>query len=214
LVSRDPIDGTTRLLGLAGGDEPSSADTRREIRGRPYERTMESVAFRECIGQLDHADLISPSTRVWIYRRFLDELDRRRGLERRWRIVFWLTRYVVLSGTLVLPVLIAIGRSIFWANVAGIIVSIVVALATAMEAVLRSGRKWRLYRQGADRMADEGTAFFQELGIYGQSEPTERLARFKERIESSIRDLHESYLVDIEIVATQNVPSSNSNHAS
>lgn len=208
-LSDDPNDGSAQASGSPGRDEHwSSADTHHEIRGRPHERTMESVAFRAWIGQLEREHPVNSSTRVWLHRRFLDELDRRRGLERRWRIVFWLTRYVVLSGSLVLPVLIAIGRSVFWANVTGIVVSITIALATAMEALFRSGRKWSLYRQGADRMANEGTAFFQAMGVYSQLDPAERLAAFKERVESSIRELHDSYVADIDIVASQNIISS------
>lgn len=127
-------------------------DTRREIRGRPHERTMERVALATWAFEFSRENQVSPSTLVWFERRFLDELDRRRGLERRWREVFWLARYVILSGSLVLPVLITAGKSVTWLNFAAIVVSILVALATAMEALLRSGRKWRLYRQGADRM--------------------------------------------------------------
>jgi hypothetical protein len=171
---------------------------------------MERVALGTWAMEFSRENQVSPSTLVWFERRFLDELDRRRGLERRWREVFWLTRYVILSGSLVLPVLITADRSVTWLNLVAIIVSILVALATAMEALLRSGRKWRLYRQGADRMSSEGTAFFQVLGVYAIVDPDERLRVFKENIEAIISDLHESYVADIEVMASQNVISSSS----
>ena len=120
--------------------------------------------------------------------------------------MFWLGRYTILSGTLVLPVLITAGRSITWLNVAGIFVSVLVALATAMDALLRSNRRWRLYRQNADRMSSEGAAFFQALGEYACASPTERLHLFKHRIEGSIEDFHRSYVADIETVASQGTP--------
>jgi hypothetical protein len=185
-------------------------DTRREIHGRPHERTMERVALGTWVDEFSRENEVSPATRVWFERRFLDELDRRRGLERRWREVFWLGRYVILSGSLVLPVLITAGKSITWLNLAAIVISIIVALATAMEALLRSGRKWRLYRQGADRLSAEGVAFFQTLGDYAIADPGERLRAFKERVEASIKDLHESYVADIDVMASQNVISSSS----
>jgi hypothetical protein len=185
-------------------------DTRREIRGRPHERTMERVALGTWVTEFGRENQISPTTQVWFERRFLDEMDRRRGLERRWREVFWLTRYMILSGSLVLPVLITAGKSITWLNFAAIVVSIIVALATAMEALLRSGRRWRLYRQGADRMSSEGAAFFQMLDVYAITDPDERLRVFKERVEADINDLHKSYVADIEVMASQNVISSSS----
>lgn len=191
-------------------EQKPQLDTRHELHGRPHQRTMERLAFSTWIEEFSSEKAVGPATSVWFERRFLDELDRRRGLERTWRKVFWLTRYVVVSGSLVLPVLITAGKSIKWLNFAAIVVSIIVALATAMEALLRSGRKWRLYRQGADQMSSEGTAFFQELGVYAQPDPLKRLHIFKEHIEASIKDLHESYVADIEVTASQNVISSSS----
>ena len=171
---------------------------------------MEILAFNTWIEEFSRENSVSPATSAWFERRFLDELDRRRGLERAWRKVFWLTRYVILSGSLVLPVLITAGKSITWLNLAAIVISIIVALATAMEALLRSGRKWRLYRQGADGISSEGAAFFQALGVYTQSDTLKRLQVFKENIEANIKDLHESYVSDIEITASQNAIASSS----
>lgn len=195
-------------------EQKPSLDTRSEIRGRPHERTMERLGFSTWIEEFCREHLADPATGVWFDRRFLDELDRRRGLERTWRKVFWLTRYAILSGSLALPVLITAGKSIAWLNLTGIIVSIIVALATAMEALLRSGRKWRLYRQGADKMSSEGVAFFQVLGVYADVDPAERLHTFKERIESNIKDLHESYIADIDVMASQSVIASSSDRPS
>lgn len=189
-------------------------DTHREIHGRPHQRTVERLAFNTWIEEFSRENPVSPTTSVWLERRFLDELDRRRGLERTWRNVFWLTRYVILSGSLSLPVLITAGKSIAWLNSTAIVLSIIVALATAMEALLRSGRRWRLYRQGADRMSSEGAAFFQELGLYAGASRDERLHTFKERIEGNIEDLHESYVADIDIIASQNVIGSSSDRPS
>jgi Protein of unknown function (DUF4231) len=172
---------------------------------------MEREAFNIWIEEFRRENPANPATRVWFERRFFDELDRRRGLERFWRRTCYCTRYVILSGSLILPVLITAGKSITWLNLAAIIVSIIVALATALETLLRSGRKWRLYRQGADKMSSEGAEFFQALGVYACANPIERLNVFKERIEANIRDLHESYVEDIDIVASQNVISSSSN---
>lgn len=189
-------------------------DTHVELHDRPHERTMERVAFKAWIDEFQSTKQVNLATSVWLQCRFLDELDRRRGLEHRWRKVFWATRYVALSGSLVLPVLITVGKSIFWVNITGIVVSIAVALSTAMEALLRSGRKWRLYRQGADKMSSEGAAFFQKLRPYTSTSPEERLNLFKARIEGGIQDLHESYVADIDVVAAQNVISSSSDRPS
>ena len=194
---------------MVQGKKPQ-LDIHYKLRGRPHERTMERLAFDTWIEEFSSENPVDATTSVWFKRRFFDELDRRRGLERTWRKVFWCTRYILLSGSLVLPVLITAGKSIAWLNLAAIVVSIIVALATAMEALLRSGRKWRLYRQGADQISSEGAAFFQKLGIYAQPDLLKRLNIFKEHIEANIKDLHESYVADIEITASQNVMSSSS----
>jgi Protein of unknown function (DUF4231) len=179
-------------------------DTHHVIHGRPHERTMERHAFDTLIADFTHENKVSTATSEWFEHRFLDELDRRRSLEGIWRRVFWSTRYLILSGSLILPVLITASKSVTWLNLLGIVVSIIVALATAMEALLRSGRKWRLYRQGADMFSTEGAAFFQMIGLYTQADPVKRLNTFKERIEANIQDVHESYAADIDIMASQN----------
>lgn len=185
-------------------EQKTYADTHQPIRGRPHERTLERLTFEPWIGEMISADSLDPTSRIWFQRRFLDELDRRRGLERVWRRAFWFNRYIILSGSLVLPVLITAGKSVTWLNIISIVVSIVVALASAMEALLRSGRRWRLYKQGADKISSEGAAFFQMLGVYADTEPSERLHIFKDRVEHLIIELHDSYVADIDIMSSQN----------
>jgi hypothetical protein len=171
---------------------------------------MERLAFDSWIDDYARVNQISPATSVWLQRRFYDELDRCRALEKRWRKVFWLSRYLILSGSLVLPVLITASKSVTWLNPVGIAVSVAVALASAVEALLRSGRKWRLYRQGADALSTEGSAFFQMIGIYACDDPVERLRSFKERVESHMTELRQSYIADIDVMASQNVIGSSS----
>ena len=71
-------------------------DNRHELHSRPHERTMERLAFDTWIEAFSSENAVDPATSVWFERRFLDELDRRRALERTWRKVFWVTRYIVL----------------------------------------------------------------------------------------------------------------------
>jgi hypothetical protein len=179
---------------------------------RPYtrrsERVSERLAFISWVDEFDRENQINSTTRVWLERRFLNEIDRRRGLERRWRYMFWCTRYVILSGSLILPALITAGRSVTWLNLVGIIVSIIVALATSIEMVLRTGRKWRLYRQGADSLSTEGAAFFQAIGHYATLDENRRVKEFKTRVEALIEDLHDSYLADTDLAISQKISSS------
>jgi hypothetical protein len=171
---------------------------------------MERLAFNSWIDDFARENQISAATTIWFHRRFYDELDRCRALEKRWRKIFWLSRYLILSGSLVLPVLITASKGVTWLNPVGIAVSIVVALASAVEALLRSGRKWRLYRQGADALSTEGAAFFQMMGLYNCPDPAERLRSFKERVESHMTELRQSYIADIDVMASQNVIGSSS----
>src|SRR4051794_22908827 len=89
-----------------------SAVSTRQIRSRPHERTMERLVFAAWIGELIDQSRNDASTKAWLELRFRDELDRRRALERRWRQLFWANRYIILSGSLALPVLITASKQI------------------------------------------------------------------------------------------------------
>lgn len=164
------------------------------------------MAFIVWIEEFTSENSIDATTRVWFERRFLNEIDRRRGRERGWRYTFWIVRYIILSGTLTLPVVITASRPVAWLNPIGILVSVIVALATALETLLRTGQKWRIYRQAADVFSAEGAAFFQMLGRYSISDPGERMQEFKTEVEKLIEDHHNSYLAETDTTVSQNAP--------
>jgi Protein of unknown function (DUF4231) len=183
--------------------QPDPPLVRRVLRGRPHQRTIEQVSFDAWIENFDHENQIDAATRIWFRHRFKDELDRRRALEKKWRIIFWSTRYVVLGGSLALPPIITASTRITWLNPVGIVISVFVALSTGAEVLLRTGPKWRLYRAAADNMSTEGTAFFQGIGQYASLEHTKRLTYFRERIEGMTTEFQQAYLEDVEAMVAQ-----------
>ncbi len=172
------------------------------IKGRPHQKTSEKTSFDAWVKEFVQNNTLDSGTEVWFRHRFCEGTDRLRSLENKWRKIFWSTRYLILSGSLTLPVLITASRSIQWLNPVGVVVSVLVALATGAEVLLGTGPKWRLYRQGADRMSEEGAAFFTQLGIYAVPDPVERLHLFQEQTESHIHEFHGSYLADVDALVS------------
>jgi hypothetical protein len=169
---------------------------------------MEQAALKRWLAE--YVDTIGMPTpvEVWFEQRVINELNRRRALERNWRNLFWAARYLVLTGSLVLPVLITAARTTPWMNTAAVVLSIVVALCTGLDLLLHTGPKWRMYRLGADQIATEATAFFQGIAPYGEGGAEQRLNLFQQRMEELQAEFFRTYLKDLDEVVGQrsNIP--------
>lgn len=99
-------------------------------------------------------------------------------------------RSVAIAGGVLLPVLVnlAATRSDDVYEITAIVISVIVGLATALEAFLRPGERWLQYRQTAERMRGEWWLFVSLAGpVYGKySSVAAAFTNFVERTETII----------------------------
>ncbi|WP_262061971.1 DUF4231 domain-containing protein [Streptomyces sp. STR69] len=135
--------------------------------------------------------------KIWL-ERILAEAYRRRAWEKRNRRLFLTTQSAILSGAVLLPALVTASAEIRWVRYASIIVSLLVAIATIADRILRPGPRWRLYRWGADMLSGEAFRFFSELDPYKGLAPSDRFSLFLGRFEELAIDFHNRYREDID----------------
>jgi uncharacterized protein DUF4231 len=173
---------------------------RKVIRGRPHQRTIETISFLECIEHLVENGKINSLHKVWLDNEFVAELDRQRALEKRYRVVFWSVQSFVLGGTVLLPLIITVSDGVPWLRSVAVSLSLAVAAATAILQVFRPGPRWRIYSYTANALSREGTMFFQSLPPYGDMEPDSRIRSFQMRTENLLRDFDGQYILDVDAI--------------
>lgn len=131
----------------------------------------------------------------WLYG--ISYLNRRNIVNR--RAVRWL-RGPVVFGALLVPIL-ATGaanspREPFW-RWATVGVSIVVALCTAIDQVVRPAERWRQVRQTQAALEAEGWTFLERAGRYAEPDDTARFHMLFEAVERLWSEYERMYLSHI-----------------
>jgi hypothetical protein len=100
----------------------------------------------------------------WLHQ--LDWLEAQAGSNRR---RYYCLRTLAIAGGVIVPALVSLDvrgdvpAAISWVTFA---LSLVVALATALEGFFRHGDRWRNYRRTAEALKSQGWQFFQLAGPY------------------------------------------------
>jgi len=102
--------------------------------------------------------------------RYLDQLDwlerKARGSQRN----YYRLRIFAIVGGLVVPALVSLniqeGRMRDWVSYTTVVVSLLVAVALAVENFFHYGNRWRHYRLTAELMKSEGWQFYELTGPY------------------------------------------------
>jgi hypothetical protein len=97
-------------------------------------------------------------------------------------------------GALLVPPLASPTVDAHWARWAAFVVSLVVAICSAIEGTYRFGNRWRVYRRMLDELRTDGWAYAQRIGPYASRAD---FARFVERNERVIRQYGDEYLTDV-----------------
>jgi ElaB/YqjD/DUF883 family membrane-anchored ribosome-binding protein len=114
-------------------------------------------------------------------------------------------RVPAVIGALVLPPLASPTVNAPWARWTALVVSLIVAICTALETTFRFGNRWRLYRRMLDELRSEGWAFAYRVGPYASpKEATFR--RFVNRTETAIRRFGEEYITDVLVLGVASQP--------
>jgi hypothetical protein len=115
-------------------------------------------------------------------------------------------RLPAVLGSVALPPLASPTVDATWARWAALVVSLVVAVCTGIEALFRFGNRWRLYRRLLDELRGEGWAFAHRLEKrYQDGTGTDSPSRFQVfagRSEDILRRYGEEYITDILILGS------------
>ena len=116
---------------------------------------------------------------------------RRVEANRRW---YYRWKVPTVVGALLVPPLASPTVDAHWARWAAFVVSLIVAICTAIEGTYRFGNRWRVYRKMLDELRSDGWSYAYRIGPYASKAD---FARFVERNERAIRRYGEEYITDV-----------------
>jgi hypothetical protein len=132
--------------------------------------TERSKALAELMTELDALvgplDELNAQQRRYLRDRWRPQVrfaEKRVESNRRW---YYLWRVPRVVGALLLPPLASPTVDASWARWTALVVSLIVAVCTALEATFRFGNRWRLYRKMLDALRSERWAFAYHVGPY------------------------------------------------
>jgi hypothetical protein len=139
-------------------------------RGRPTAAdTYESWLEQELGDLIDELDLGERQKR-YLRSRWLDQIVWLEKKAKQNQRLYYTLRVIAIVGGVIVPALVSlnvregdVASAIAWTTFA---VSLVVAIAVAVEGFFRYGERWRHYRRTAELLKTEGWQFFQLTGHY------------------------------------------------
>jgi hypothetical protein len=129
----------------------------------------------------------SPARDRYLRVSWLSELVRARSRARRNRLGFKISRLVAVGGALMLPVFASLNvasQTEPWVPRVTLVVSILVALATAFMQVFRFGNEWRMDENYAFALEAEGWAYLEHAGGYRNATYPDVFEDFFDAVES------------------------------
>ena len=144
---------------------------------------------------------LSPFRKELLRQRWLDQTTWVSNQARRLRIRYYALRLPVVVGGVAIPGLVSL--SLTTAQTSAItdyrwfvfILSLMVAIFAALEALFQFGDRWRHYRRTAERLKSAGWQYFQLNGAFRRHETHEAAFEpFTERVEEILGEDVEGYL--------------------
>jgi hypothetical protein len=139
--------------------------------------------FNNLIAAMDVDDVYKHFLRS----RWLDQvtwLEGKADGARRW---YYTLRLTAIIGGVIIPALVSLnigGQAAIWTRWSVFVLSLLVAISTAMEEFFHYGDRWRHYRQTVETLKSEGWQFFQLAGNYRRFQKhTQAYPRFATRVE-------------------------------
>jgi hypothetical protein len=117
------------------------------------------------------------------------------------REMFYWLRVPVVIGAVALPAIVNLkvsGNLAAWARWTPFVLSLIVAVAVALESLLRYGPRWRVYRRSSDALQSEGWKFFQLADEpYKGKTHAEAYPEFAKNVEDILERYSTDYLNDV-----------------
>jgi hypothetical protein len=140
--------------------------------------------------------------KAFLRSRWLSDLRWQDRRARKFQSLYYVFRLVVIVGGVTVPALVALNPTeqmwqerVRWLTFG---LSLLVAVAVAVEGFFRFGDRWRHYRRNAELLKSEGWMFFQKSGRYRHdTSHGEAYAEFAEQVEAILRQDVDQYLADI-----------------
>jgi hypothetical protein len=153
--------------------------------------------FNSLIDTLDVDDI----QKHFLRSRWLDQvswMESKAMSAQRW---YYTLRLTTVIGGVIVPALVSLnidGEAAVWLRWLVIVISLLVAVSTAVEEFLRYGNRWRHYRQTVETLKSEGWQFFQLAGTYRRYQNhTQAYARFAGRVEEISQQDVDVYISEV-----------------
>lgn len=121
--------------------------------------------FGELIDSLELAEL----QKRFLRSRWLDQVIWMEGKSNKARNRYYVLRLTAIIGGVIVPALVSLnvqGQAAAWARWGVFVISLMVAIAVAVEEFFSYGDRWRHYRRTVESLKTEGWRFFQLTGPY------------------------------------------------
>jgi hypothetical protein len=150
--------------------------------------------FEEIIDSLTLADL----RKRYLRERWLDQLlwFERKAVANQRR--YYALRLLTIVGGVIVPTIVSLNvltdeaaAALVWLTFG---VSLVVALAAALEGFFRYGERWRTYRRSAESLKAHGWQYFELTGPYALADHTAAFGAFARHVEVLMQQDLETYL--------------------
>lgn len=169
----------------------ASSGTAAEDAKRPYEMQLKEN-FAKMIDALE----LEAHQKGYLINRWLEQVMWMEGRAGKNQRPYYNLRRVVIIGGVIVPALIGLNIEVLrWI---AMVISVAVAVGTALEDFYKYGQRWRHYRHTVEMMKSEGWQFFQLSGLYaGETLHKKAFPRFVERIEKLIQSDVETFITTI-----------------
>jgi hypothetical protein len=174
---------------LAAKDRPAAAET--------YESWLKEE-FEGLIEELDLAD----SQKRYLRSRWLDQIVWLEKKAKQNQRLYYTLRVIAIVGGVIVPALVSlnvregdVASAIAWTTFA---VSLVVAIAVAVEGFFRYGERWRHYRRTVELMKSQGWQFYELAGVYADFRtPSSAFRTFAATVEALIAEDVNTYVSQV-----------------
>jgi hypothetical protein len=117
---------------------------------------------------------------------------------RRW---YYTLRLTTIIGGVIIPALVSLnigGQAAAWMRWSVFVISLLVAISTAVEEFFRYGDRWRHYRQTVEALKSEGWQFLQLAGVYRRYKSHKQAySRFATRVEEISQQDVQAYVSEV-----------------
>jgi hypothetical protein len=154
--------------------------------------------LKQDLGALIDKLELSDLQKRFLHSRWLDQVVWMEGAADGNRMGYYALRLTAIVGAVIVPALVSLNLPILRYII--IILSLLVAISTAVEQFLHFGERWRHYRRTVELLKSEGWQFFQKSGRYKDYKShTQAYSTFAAQVETISQ-------LEVEVYITKVVP--------